>query len=404
MKILIPDKPGRNVREAIDSLTQNNYQVEIAIPLKSHEKNDSMISRLVFAEMARGTSKKWSISSPFQSLSGYLKDITNLLEREKFDIVMPFSHGAVAACSYGKNEIEKFSKLIFPEFGTFMKFHDKWQTFQLCKETGVPAPKTWKPACSEDLEHIAAHNSFPLVIKIQMGCGIKRGVRVAKNKDELFEKYNELKSQESFGFLVNFESPLIQEFLEGPIHDVVGLFDKGEPVAVMSQKRVLTLPIDGGTGSVNETTDEPQAIEYACRLMKAIKWTGPAMCEFKKTDEENYSLLEVNPKFWGTLALAIAAGLDIPTLSARLFHDGKVEKIKSYNVGLTYRWSLSEEIKSLAQYNSKAKALKEYILRTFKKNKKSELKLRTPVRSILILLNTIRYLLFSKDAGDTLLQ
>lgn len=388
MKVLIPDRPVRNVLAGIDSMTKKGITVDIAIPVSSQEESIHYKIKTYCSVVARDASKSWIIPSPFDDINNYLDSILNIISREKYDVIMPFSHGAVAACCYAKSKIEKYTKLSYPDFETFMLFHDKWQTFELCKKVAVPAPKTWKPRDKEELIDLADEIQSPAVIKIQMGCGISQGVRVAEKKDEILAKYLSLSTQTSFGFLDNFKTPIIQEYIEGPIHDVVGLFDNGEPIAIMSQKRVLTYPIDGGTGSVNETTYEPQIIEYACRLMKAAQWTGPAMCEFKKRGENDYVLLEVNPKFWGTLGLAIAAGLDIPTMTAKLFCGETVVRKKEYNVGLLYRWSLSEEIKSLMQYENKYKAVLEYIGRTFRRKKTSELKLTKPLRSFFILINT----------------
>ena len=390
MRVLIPDGLQRNIIAAIDSMTKNGITVDIAIPTSNIKKGNSFLRKVFFTTMSRGVSKNFEIPSPFDGVSEYVEAILKIISNEPYDIVMPFTHGAVAACCHAKDQIETYSKLTFPDFETFLLFHDKWKTYELCKKTQVPSPRTWKPHDQDELCQLANEISFPAVVKIQMGCGIARGVRVAEKKDELMEKYTSLSTQPSFSFLDNFETPIIQEFIEGPIHDVVGLFNDGEPLAIMSQKRVLTYPIDGGTGSVNETTYEPRIIEYACRLMKAAGWTGPAMCEFKKRGENDYFLLEVNPKFWGTLDLAISSGLDVPTMTANLFFNGNVKPIKEYNVGLLYRWSLSDEIKSLLQYTSRSKAFLEYIQRTFRCNKTSECKFSKPLRSFFTLYSTLR--------------
>jgi predicted ATP-grasp superfamily ATP-dependent carboligase len=46
-------------------------------------------------------------------------------------------------------------------------------------------------------------------------------------------------------------------------------------------------------------------------------------------------LLEINPRFWGSLPLAIAAGVDFPVLLYRLATEGDVEPVRSYEVGIT---------------------------------------------------------------------
>ncbi len=53
-------------------------------------------------------------------------------------------------------------------------------------------------------------------------------------------------------------------------------------------------------------------------LMAALRWTGVAMVEFKHDPATGRSwLMEINGRFWGSIQLAIAAGVDFPWLYVR---------------------------------------------------------------------------------------
>jgi predicted ATP-grasp superfamily ATP-dependent carboligase len=60
-------------------------------------------------------------------------------------------------------------------------------------------------------------------------------------------------------------------------------------------------------------------------------------------------ILDVNPRFWGTLDLAIAAGVDFPGLTCRLAVDGDVEPVTSYRVGLRFRWPFPHGLRYVRQ-------------------------------------------------------
>ena len=48
------------------------------------------------------------------------------------------------------------------------------------------------------------------------------------------------------------------------------------------------------------------------KLLVALNWHGVAMVEFKLDPDGQHWLMEINPRFWGSLALAIDAGVDFP--------------------------------------------------------------------------------------------
>jgi predicted ATP-grasp superfamily ATP-dependent carboligase len=67
------------------------------------------------------------------------------------------------------------------------------------------------------------------------------------------------------------------------------------------------------------------------------------MIEFKWDDEGNRpKLIEVNGRFWGSLNLAIRAGVDFPLLLYRLALGDEVEGPAEYRIGLKSRWELGD--------------------------------------------------------------
>jgi predicted ATP-grasp superfamily ATP-dependent carboligase len=67
------------------------------------------------------------------------------------------------------------------------------------------------------------------------------------------------------------------------------------------------------------------------------------MVEFKIDREGNIArLLEVNARFWGSLQLAIAAGVDFPYLLFRMARGEKLEGPVGYRIGLRSRWELGD--------------------------------------------------------------
>jgi biotin carboxylase len=74
------------------------------------------------------------------------------------------------------------------------------------------------------------------------------------------------------------------------------------------------------------------------KLLKALNWYGVAMVEFKMDPRDGkLKFLEINPRFWGSLPLAIASGVDFPYLLYRMAMDGDIEPVLKYKVGVKCR-------------------------------------------------------------------
>jgi len=69
-----------------------------------------------------------------------------------------------------------------------------------------------------------------------------------------------------------------------------------------------------------------------------MAWHGVAMVEFKVSADGTPYLMEVNARFWGSLQLAIDAGVDFPWLLYQLATGRDVESDDDYVTGVKSRW------------------------------------------------------------------
>jgi carbamoyl-phosphate synthase large subunit len=71
---------------------------------------------------------------------------------------------------------------------------------------------------------------------------------------------------------------------------------------------------DSGIAVTARTVDVPEVIEFARRVAEEIGVRYVANVQFKRAADGVFKLLEVNPRFPGTLPLTTAAGADMPKL------------------------------------------------------------------------------------------
>lgn len=77
-------------------------------------------------------------------------------------------------------------------------------------------------------------------------------------------------------------------------------------------------------------------------ILRAVGWVGPGhMGVLFDPADETYTLLEVNPRLWMSVALTIRSGVDVPKLLVALADGDSVgEPIMEYDTDLLYRWLL----------------------------------------------------------------
>jgi predicted ATP-grasp superfamily ATP-dependent carboligase len=88
----------------------------------------------------------------------------------------------------------------------------------------------------------------------------------------------------------------------------------------------------------------PEALGAAgARLLEALDWEGVAMVECKHDPvTDRYYVIEINPRFWGSLQLAIDAGVDFPRLLVECAIGGSPAPVTSYRTDIRSRWGWGE--------------------------------------------------------------
>jgi len=254
----------------------------------------------------------------------------NIWSPEAFDYVIPASDLTI----YPIREIAKTRDLpgvILPPEETFSLFFDKVKTLKLAMDCGVPVPKTvvvhdgkWNPE-----EFV----SFPYYVKtsqskVWMGdVGFDLDARLVRNPEELYEAVTDWSV---------YGDVLIQSYEPGDGVGIELLCRDGEVLMSFAHRRMHEYPLTGGGGTYRMSIDRPPALfESAKRLVKAAKWTGVAMVEYKM-DGDAYSLMEVNGRFWGSLPLSYRSGVDFP-LSLIRAYSGETVSQMPYRAGVYSR-------------------------------------------------------------------
>ena len=161
-----------------------------------------------------------------------------------------------------------------------------------------------------------------------------------RKRDDLVALYQKVHAQ--------YPSPLVQEWIPdgGGTFGFSALFDGGSNVkAAFVHKKLRMYPIQGGPSTLREGVQHPEIMALGLSLLKSLKWVGVAMAEFKVDPSDGIpKLMEINPRFWGSLHLAIVSGVDFPYLILKMAQGEQFDPVLNYTLGRQCRWLLFGDI------------------------------------------------------------
>lgn len=155
---------------------------------------------------------------------------------------------------------------------------------------------------------------FPCVVKPRSSRG-SRGFHVCDSREEL---ESALEKNKKFG------ENVIVEFLHGPEYSTYGLSDlNGKPIFCFANKRLFAV----GESKKAKIENDKEIIETAKEMASKLGLVGPWNIQIFKT-ENGPKLVEINPRFAGTMSLIIAAGVDFVGLTLKVFMGEKIDANK----------------------------------------------------------------------------
>jgi predicted ATP-grasp superfamily ATP-dependent carboligase len=110
--------------------------------------------------------------------------------------------------------------------------------------------------------------------------------------------------------------------------------------AHFAHRRLREKPPSGGVSVYCESVaPDPAIVNASAQLLAKLNWLGVAMLEYKVERRTGIPyLMEVNPRFWGSLQLAIDAGVDFPRLLVDLAAGRTIGPAPQFRVGIRSRW------------------------------------------------------------------
>jgi protein-tyrosine-phosphatase len=118
---------------------------------------------------------------------------------------------------------------------------------------------------------------------------------------------------------------MVQEYIVGKGLGGFLLLWRGGTVLQFAHERIHEVPFYGGHSSLRKSVHDAEIIGTATRLLAAIGYDGAAMVEFRRSYANGTPyFVEINGRLWGSLALALHAGVDFPAMLVDCFAGARV--------------------------------------------------------------------------------
>lgn len=239
---------------------------------------------------------------------------------QRVDLIIPVTDAVLVPLSGARDAFADLCALALPDPDSLAIAQDKAATLELAARIGVPTPRSQLVATVEEALRYARDIGLPLVVKPATSRVQRRDGKIESFTVSYADSREGVAA--AVGRLVGRCRILLQEYCPGEGHGIELLLHRGRPLAAFQHRRLREVPITGGASAYRESVQlDPVLFDSAVRLLAELGWTGLAMVEFK-VGPGGARLMEMNPRVWGSLPLAVRCGVDFPTGLAQLALDG----------------------------------------------------------------------------------
>jgi len=337
MKILIIGDDERSFLSVLRSLGRKGHVVDVIM----HRRNS-------ISSACKYIRHHHTLPHVALSPKKWLETVYALQVENKYDLIIPCDDTGLVPFMVEVHKLN-MARVATPGEKAFPIFFDKCHTRELCLELKIAVAKTI-PLTQKAFADIP----YPVVLKPKSsvtveGLAKKRTVSILHSPDEVSTILNDLEDRDAY---------FLECFFEGIGVGVSVLADKGTVTHAFQHERIEE-GVAGGSSLRKSVPLHKGMLDDVMKLAAATNLQGVAMFEFRCNKQTgHFILLEVNARFWGSLPLAVYAGMDFPALLAKQYSQQECISFPAYSVGKISR-ALTPSFYYLARAFGTARSFKE---------------------------------------------
>jgi predicted ATP-grasp superfamily ATP-dependent carboligase len=316
VRVLVPDDDFTAVLAAVRALHRGGYEPWLAMSVPS-----------TYAARSRATAGTVAVPDAGPDSEGFVAALAEAAARLDVAAVLPGTETSLTVLAGREGDFPADVVLGVPPREIVERAVDKALLAELATRAGLQVPET-RTVVRADVDGIA----YPAVVKpitssVRVDDTVRLGwVRKIGSAAELRAALEWMPG----------DALLVQPFLDGTLSAACGVFWEGELLCVEHQVARRIWPPTIGVSSYAETVPPDRELEEKiATLLRAIGWNGIFELQFIRTSDGEY-VIDLNTRFYGSLALAVRSGLNLPAIWVDLLL-GRQPRIGSYRPGVRYR-------------------------------------------------------------------
>lgn len=324
--ILITDGSTRAALAAARTLVKAGYEVHVAAA-----------TRLSLASVSRGVHRSQLTTDPHVDPAGYAAELGGIVAARGLTVLLPVTDASVEAVLEHRHLLPREVAVPYPALSSYQRASDKLQLLEVARSAGFSVPETVVFEARDDRRAREA-DVYPGVVKPHRSMVPFEGRRYHIRPTFVSDAdacTRVIAALPPAAFPV-----MLQRRVSGTADGFFALRWDDHVVAHFTHRRLREKPPAGGESTYRESIPpDPELTDAGARLLKALDWNGVAMIECKRDpDTGRHVIMEVNGRLWGSLQLALDAGVDFPTLLVRCALGDVPPRQGAYSVGVRCRW------------------------------------------------------------------
>jgi predicted ATP-grasp superfamily ATP-dependent carboligase len=327
-RVLITNAEERSMLASCRSLHKAGFEVTCV-----------SASALACASFSRACARRVRIVDPREDSVRFLAQLRDELSHHPCQMLIPGSDSALLAISDGREHLLKLTNLGLPSKATVGRALDRSALAESAAHAGLASASSVRCAGPEDALDAAAQLGFPVVLKSTQAASLRLGRAIGAPKSRPVRDAADLQALAPL-----FGEPLVvQRQLSGELLSFGGVFAGGALLASAVSRYKRTWPPPGGSVSFSQTIDPPDGLEEGVRaLLDHIGWEGIFELELIRSERDTFVPIDLNPRPYGSMALACAAGAPLPAIWCAWLLSEEASRPARAAAGQLYRWEDGE--------------------------------------------------------------
>lgn len=329
-RVLVTDGETRACVAAARGLAAAGLEVVSAAPR----------GQVAAAHWSRTVTRRIRTPDPLVDEHGFVAALEDAVRGGMIDVLMPGSDASLLDISRGRARLEPYVRIGLPSAEHVLRTLDKAELTAAAAGCGLDPPSTHVCQAAGEARAAADELGYPVVVK-PVRSVIENGPVRRRSGSELATGPEALSAiVDGFGGDV-----LVQRRAVGAVVSFGGVIAGGRLLGEAVSRYQRTWRPGAGNACYSETCDGPAELRRrVSALMGDLGWEGLFELELIEREDGGWHAIDMNPRPYGSMALAIGAGCNLPAiwcrhvLSAGAGADGDAEAARAA-AGVRYRWT-----------------------------------------------------------------